>query len=63
MHKIAGHVHDEVIVETEKDTPVEAICEEMQKRPPWLPGSRTAICKQKKSLLFDFCCDMIVWLT
>ena len=37
-HKIVGHVHDEVIIETEKDTTVEEICEEMQKSPPWLPG-------------------------
>ncbi len=36
-HRIVGHVHDEVIIETEKDTTVEAICEEMQKSPPWLP--------------------------
>ena len=38
MHKIAGHVHDEVIIEANSETTIEAICEEMQKSPPWLPG-------------------------
>ena len=37
-HKIVGHVHDEVIIETDPNTTVEAICAEMQKSPSWLPG-------------------------
>ncbi len=36
--KIVGHVHDEVIIETEQSTPVQEICAEMQKTPDWLPG-------------------------
>ncbi len=35
---IAGHVHDEVIIEANPETTIEAICEEMQKSPPWLSG-------------------------
>ena len=38
MHKIVGHVHDEVIIEANPETTIEAICEEMQKSPSWLPG-------------------------
>ena len=37
-HLIVGHVHDEVIIECEKDVPVTKICELMSKTPPWLPG-------------------------
>ena len=36
--KIVGHVHDEVIIEADQDTPVQEICAEMQKTPGWLPG-------------------------
>ena len=36
--KIVGHVHDEVIIEADQDTPVQEICVEMQKTPDWLPG-------------------------
>ncbi len=36
--RIVGHVHDEVIIETDQETTVEEICGEMQKSPPWLPG-------------------------
>ena len=36
--RIVGHVHDELIIETSKDTPLDAICEQMGRTPPWLPG-------------------------
>ena len=36
--RIVGHVHDELIIEAGKDVSVEAICEQMGRTPPWLPG-------------------------
>ncbi len=36
--RIVGHVHDELIIEASKDVSVEAICEQMGRTPPWLPG-------------------------
>lgn len=36
--RIVGHVHDELIIEVSKDTPLESICEQMGRTPPWLPG-------------------------
>lgn len=35
---IVGHVHDELIIETSMDASLEAICEQMGKTPPWIPG-------------------------
>lgn len=35
---ICGHVHDEVIIECEKDVTVDAICEQMGRTPPWIEG-------------------------
>ena len=35
---ICGHVHDELIIECPMETPVEEICEQMGRTPPWLPG-------------------------
>lgn len=35
---IAGHVHDELIIECSQDTKVADICESMGKTPPWAPG-------------------------
>jgi len=37
-YRIVGHVHDEVIIEAEKDVSLETICEQMGRTPPWLPG-------------------------
>ena len=37
-YHICGHVHDEIILEAPKDTPVEAICRQMAQTPPWIPG-------------------------
>lgn len=37
-YPIVGHVHDEVIIEVGKDTPVQEICEQMGRSPEWLPG-------------------------
>ena len=35
---ICAHVHDELIVECEKDTPIAEICEPMSRTPPWMQG-------------------------
>lgn len=35
---IAGHVHDELIIECSQDTKVADICERMGRTPPWTPG-------------------------
>lgn len=35
---ICGHVHDELIIECSKDVSVDAICEQMGRTPPWMPG-------------------------
>lgn len=35
---ICGHVHDELIIECRKDVSVDAICEQMGRTPPWVPG-------------------------
>ena len=35
---IVGHVHDELIIECSPDVSLEAICEQMGRTPPWLPG-------------------------
>ena len=35
---ICAHVHDELIIECEKNTPVAEICEQMGRTPPWMPG-------------------------
>lgn len=35
---ICGHVHDELIIECSKDMSVDAICEQMGRTPPWMPG-------------------------
>ena len=35
---ICAHVHDELIIEAKDDVPVEYICTQMGKTPPWAPG-------------------------
>ena len=35
---ICGHVHDELIIECSKNVSVDAICEQMGRTPPWIPG-------------------------
>ena len=35
---ICAHVHDELIVECEKNTSVAEICEQMSRMPPWMQG-------------------------
>lgn len=35
---ICGHVHDELIIECTKDVSLDAICEQMERTPPWIPG-------------------------
>jgi len=37
-YRIVGHVHDELIIEADKDVSVEAICEQMGRTPPWAQG-------------------------
>ena len=37
-YKIVAHVHDEVIIECQKDVSVNRICEQMSKTPPWAKG-------------------------
>ena len=36
--RIVAHVHDECIVEADMDMPLEYVCEQMGKVPPWAPG-------------------------
>ena len=36
--RIVAHVHDELIIECDPETPVETICEQMGRTPPWTPG-------------------------
>lgn len=36
--RIVGHVHDELIIEVSKDTPLDTITEQMSRTPPWMPG-------------------------
>ena len=35
---IVGHVHDELIIECDRDVSVSAICEQMGRMPPWAEG-------------------------
>lgn len=35
---IVGHVHDELIIECDKDVSADAICEQMGRTPPWAEG-------------------------
>ena len=37
-YHICGHIHDEVIIEAPKSTNTKAICEQMARTPPWIPG-------------------------
>ena len=36
--QIVGHVHDELIIECSPEVSLDAICEQMGRTPPWLPG-------------------------
>ncbi len=36
--QIVGHVHDELIIECSQDVSLDAICEQMGRTPPWIPG-------------------------
>ena len=36
--QIVGHVHDELIIECSPDVSLQAICAQMGRTPPWLPG-------------------------
>ena len=36
---ICGHIHDELIIETSQGVNLQAICEQMGRVPPWLPGA------------------------
>ena len=36
--EIVAHVHDEVIIECDKRTPVDIICQQMSRTPPWARG-------------------------
>lgn len=35
---IVGHVHDELIIECEKDGSLSSLCEQMGRTPPWAKG-------------------------
>ncbi len=35
---ICGHIHDELIIECSQNVSVKAICEQMGRTPPWIPG-------------------------
>ena len=36
--QIVGHVHDELIIECRPEVSLDAICEQMGRTPPWIPG-------------------------
>ena len=36
---ICGHIHDELIIEASQGVDLQAICEQMGRVPPWLPGA------------------------
>lgn len=36
---ICGHIHDELIIEASKGVDLQAVCEQMGRVPPWLPGA------------------------
>ncbi len=36
--QIVGHVHDELIIECSPDVSLDAVCEQMERTPSWLPG-------------------------
>jgi DNA polymerase len=36
--QIVGHVHDELIIECSPEVSLDAICEQMGRTPPWIPG-------------------------
>ena len=36
--QIVGHVHDELIIECSPNTSLNAICEQMERTPPWISG-------------------------
>lgn len=36
--QIVGHIHDELIIECSPDVSLDAVCEQMGRTPPWLPG-------------------------
>ncbi len=35
---ICAHVHDELIIECREDVSLDAVCEQMGRTPPWIPG-------------------------
>lgn len=35
---ICGHVHDELIIECRPEVSLDAVCEQMGRTPPWIPG-------------------------
>jgi DNA polymerase len=35
---IVAHVHDEIIIECSRDVSVDAVCSQMSRTPPWIPG-------------------------
>lgn len=36
---ICGHIHDELIIEASEGVDLNAVCEQMSRVPPWLPGA------------------------
>ena len=36
--QIVGHVHDELIIECSPEVSLDAVCEQMGRTPPWIPG-------------------------
>jgi DNA polymerase len=36
---ICGHIHDELIIEASMGVDLRAVCEQMGRVPPWLPGA------------------------
>ena len=36
---ICGHIHDELIIEASQGVNLQAVCEQMGRVPPWLPGA------------------------
>lgn len=41
--EIVGHVHDDLIIECEPNVSLDAVCEQMGRTPPWVPGLKLRV--------------------
>jgi DNA polymerase len=38
LHSVVMHVHDEIVIEADRQLPIETVCEQMGQPPPWAKG-------------------------